>query len=57
VLAGVEVFYGGGLGEAEALGLAARGFGIGREGRDSGLAGEEGGAEVFDGVAYRGDAA
>ena len=56
VLAGVEVFDGGGLGEAEALG-GAGGFGVGREGSDAGLAGEEGGAEGFDGVADGGDAA
>jgi hypothetical protein len=50
VLGGIEVFDGGGLGEAEALGLvvsfAGRGFGVGREGGDAGGSGEEGGAEV-----------
>ena len=57
VLAGVEVFDGGGLGEAEALSFATGGFGVGREGGDAGGAGEEGGAEVCDGVADWGDAA
>ena len=52
----VEVFYGGGLGEAEALGLAAGCFGVGREGSYSRLAGEEGGAELLDCVADGGDA-
>ena len=60
VLAGVEVFDGAGLGEAEALGLvvgfAGGGFWIGREGRDAGGSGEEGGAEVRYGVADGGDA-
>ena len=57
VLAGVEVFDGGGLGEAEALGCRAGGFGVGREGGDAGGSGEEGGAEVRDGVADGSDAA
>ena len=59
VLAGVEVFDGGGSGEAEALGFivsfAGGGFGVGREGRDAGGAGEERGAEVRYGVADGGD--
>src|SRR6266851_1273282 len=61
VFAGIEVFYGGGLGEAEALGLVARfaggSFGVGREGGDASGPVEEGGAEVCYGVAYGGDAA
>ena len=48
--------YGGGLGEAEALGVTG-GFGEGREGSDAGGAVEEGGAEVFYGVADGSDAA
>ena len=60
VLAGVEVFDGGGPGEAEALGLvvgfAGRGFRVGREGGDAGGAAKERGAEVRDGVADGGDA-
>jgi len=56
VLTGIEVFDGGGLGEAEALGVAGS-FGVGREGSDAGGAVEEGGAEVCDGVADGGDAA
>ena len=43
---GVEVFDGGGLGEAEALGWAGA-SGVGREGGDAGGAGEEGGLEVW----------
>ena len=60
VSAGVEVFDGGGLGEAEALRLvmsfATGSFGIGREGSDAGGASEEGGAEVCYGVADGSDA-
>ena len=57
VLAGVKVLDGGGLGEAEALIFATGSFGVGREGGDSGLAGEEGVAEVLDCVADWSDAA
>ena len=61
VFARIEVFYGGGLGEAEALGLvvsfAAGSFGVGREGSDASGPVEEGGAEVGYGVADGGDAA
>ena len=57
VLAGVEVFDGGGLGEAETLVFATGSFGVGREGSDPGLAGEEGVAEVLDCVADWSDAA
>ena len=61
MLAGIEVFHGGGLGEAEALGLVVRfaggSFGVGREGSDASGPVEEGGAEVWYGVAYGGDAA
>jgi hypothetical protein len=60
VLADVEVFDGGGAGEAEALGLVVRfagwGLRVGWEGGDTGGAGEERGAEVRDGVADGGDA-
>ena len=56
VLAGIEVFNGGGLGEAEPLGVAG-GFGVGREGSDARGAVVEGGAEVCYGVADGGDAA
>jgi hypothetical protein len=60
VLAGVEVFDGSGLGEAEALALvmsfAGRGFGVGWEGGDASHSGEEPGAELCDGVANWGDA-
>ena len=56
VLAGVEVFDGGRLAEAEALGVAG-GLRVVRDGSDAGGPGEEGGAEVCDGVADGSDAA
>jgi hypothetical protein len=56
VLAGIEVFDGGGLSETEALGVSGS-FRIGREGSDAGGAVIEGGAEVRYGVADGGDAA
>ena len=56
VLAGVEVFDGGGVGEAETLRGAGR-LWIGREGGDAGGPSEERGAEGLDAVADGGDAA